>query len=126
VAGALQDNKRGVVIGEKTFGKASVQSMIPLSDKSALRLTIAKYYTPSGRSIQRNEKDDTGGIVPDIEIKVSREIETKLIQQADEIYFPGKEKQEKKKEELVRDEMFDRAVEILKAREVLINLKPTK
>lgn len=126
VAGAFQDNKRGIVIGEKTFGKASVQSMIPLSDKSALRLTIAKYYTPSGRSIQKDEKGDSGGIIPDIEIKVPREVEIKLIQQADEIHFPGKEKQEKKKEELVKDEMFDRAVEILKAREVLINLRPTK
>jgi carboxyl-terminal processing protease len=60
VAGALQDNKRGVVLGTKSFGKASVQIIRPLSDGSALKLTIARYYTPSGRDIQAT------GIIPDI------------------------------------------------------------
>lgn len=60
VAGALQDNKRAVILGTTTFGKGSVQTIIPLSDNSALRLTTSKYYTPSGRSIQAK------GIVPDI------------------------------------------------------------
>jgi len=123
VAGAMQDNKRAVIVGERSFGKASVQSMIPLSDKSALRLTIAKYYTPSGKSIQRDEKAETGGITPDIEIKVSVETEKKLLQQAEEIYFPGKEDKADKKKDAARDEMLERAVELLKAREVLGNLK---
>jgi len=60
VAGALQDHKRAVVLGTKTFGKGSVQTILPLDDSSALRLTTARYFTPQGRSIQAT------GIVPDI------------------------------------------------------------
>lgn len=60
VAGALQDHKRAVVLGTKTFGKGSVQTILPLDDSSALRLTTARYFTPAGRSIQAT------GIVPDI------------------------------------------------------------
>ncbi|MBI4389390.1 MAG: PDZ domain-containing protein [Nitrospinae bacterium] len=63
VAGALQDLGRAVVLGTQTFGKGSVQTIIPLSDGSALRLTTARYYTPSGRVIQEN------GITPDIVIE---------------------------------------------------------
>ena len=59
-AGALQDHKRAVIIGEKSFGKGSVQTVVPLGDYGAMRLTTAKYYTPSGRSIQAT------GIEPDI------------------------------------------------------------
>ena len=60
VAGALQDHKRAVILGTKTFGKGSVQTILPLDDNSALRLTTARYFTPNGRSIQAM------GIVPDI------------------------------------------------------------
>jgi carboxyl-terminal processing protease len=126
VAGAMQDNKRAVIVGERSFGKASVQSMIPLSDKSALRLTIAKYYTPSGKSIQHDAKNETGGITPDIEVKVTVETEKKLLQQSEEIFFPGKDEKGGKKKEFTKDEVLDRAVELLKAREVLGNLKPGK
>jgi carboxyl-terminal processing protease len=63
VAGALQDNKRALTLGTRTFGKGSVQTILPLSDDSGLRLTTAKYYTPSGRSIQASV------ITPDIEIE---------------------------------------------------------
>jgi carboxyl-terminal processing protease len=59
VAGALQDHNRAVVLGTKTFGKGSVQTILPLDDNSALRLTTARYFTPKGRSIQAT------GIVPD-------------------------------------------------------------
>lgn len=53
LAGAIQDNDRGLVIGRRTFGKGLVQAQLPFSDGSAMRLTVARYYTPSGRSIQR-------------------------------------------------------------------------
>ncbi len=62
VAGALQDNKRALILGTTTFGKGSVQTILKLSDGSGLRLTTARYYTPSGRSIQ------VDGIKPDIQI----------------------------------------------------------
>ncbi len=60
VAGALQDHKRALVLGEQTFGKGSVQTILPIDDNAALRLTTARYYTPSGRSIQAL------GITPDV------------------------------------------------------------
>ncbi len=69
VAGALQDHKRAVIIGNKTFGKGSVQTILPMDNGAALKLTTARYFTPSGRSIQAE------GITPDIEledIKVAR------------------------------------------------------
>ncbi len=62
VAGALQDHKRAVIMGEKTFGKGSVQTIIPMTNQTAVKFTTARYYTPSGRSIQAE------GIVPDIEL----------------------------------------------------------
>jgi carboxyl-terminal processing protease len=62
VAGAIQDQKRGIVLGSKTFGKGSVQTVMPLTNETAVKMTTARYYTPSGRSIQAE------GIVPDIEI----------------------------------------------------------
>ena len=65
VAGALKDHKRAVVIGENSYGKGSVQSIIPLKNKGAIRLTISKYYLPSGKSISGT------GITPDIEIAES-------------------------------------------------------
>ncbi len=63
VAGALQDHKRALIIGSQTFGKGSVQTILPLSGGTALKLTTARYYTPSGRSIQAE------GITPDIELE---------------------------------------------------------
>jgi carboxyl-terminal processing protease len=62
VAGALRDQKRAVIVGERSFGKGSVQNIIPLADGSGLKLTVALYYTPNGSSIQAE------GIVPDIEV----------------------------------------------------------
>jgi carboxyl-terminal processing protease len=67
VAGALQDHGRAIIIGQRTFGKASVQTILPLDDGSALRLTTARYYTPNGRSIQAK------GIEPDIVVSDGRE-----------------------------------------------------
>jgi carboxyl-terminal processing protease len=67
VAGALQDHKRAILIGENSFGKGSVQSIIPLDNNGAIRLTISKYYLPSGKSISEV------GVTPDIEIAESSE-----------------------------------------------------
>lgn len=63
VAGALQDHKRAVIMGRKTFGKGSVQTIVPITEKIAIKLTTARYYTPSGRSIQAE------GVKPDIELQ---------------------------------------------------------
>ena len=63
VAGALQDHKRAIIMGEKTFGKGSVQTILPMDDETALKLTTARYYTPSGRSIQAS------GIEPDMTVR---------------------------------------------------------
>ncbi len=74
VAGALQDHNRAVILGERTFGKGSVQKIEPLGDGTAIKMTIARYYTPNGRSIQAE------GIKPDLEVAFEppREGETKL------------------------------------------------
>ncbi|MCH8078220.1 MAG: S41 family peptidase [Proteobacteria bacterium] len=69
VAGALQDHGRGIIMGEKTFGKGSVQTILPMNNNAALKLTTARYYTPNGRSIQAS------GITPDIiidKVKISK------------------------------------------------------
>lgn len=67
VAGAIQDHKRGVIVGTRTFGKGSVQTIIPLPDGSGLRMTTARYYTPDGRTIQAL------GITPDVEVPLAPE-----------------------------------------------------
>ena len=72
VSGAMKDTKRAVIVGEKTFGKGSVQSVIELQNGEGLRLTTARYYTPSGITI--HEK----GIMPQVEIEVSADDEAKL------------------------------------------------
>jgi carboxyl-terminal processing protease len=71
VAGALQDNGRALILGTQTFGKGSVQTVIPFEDGSALKLTTAKYYTPKGRSIQAE------GIAPDIRLEFAKPPEEK-------------------------------------------------
>ena len=86
VAGALQDLGRAVILGTPTFGKGSVQTIIPLSDGSALRLTTARYYTPSGRVIQEN------GIDPDIIVEMPLDRDEKD-EEADEDKKDSKEKE---------------------------------
>lgn len=70
VAGALQDHKRAIIMGARTFGKGSVQTIFPMSNNSAIKLTTARYYTPGGRSIQAD------GIEPDITLKAVKLVET--------------------------------------------------
>jgi carboxyl-terminal processing protease len=137
VAGAIQDHGRGILVGTQTFGKGSVQTIIPLKDGSGLRLTTARYYTPSGRSIQAR------GIVPDIIVKPSRPEEEK------EVLIPKlptekdlerhlmdvekgvpKEKEKPKKEEVKEkkpvDNQLERALELLKSWEVFKNIAKGK
>jgi len=76
VAGAIQDHKRGLVMGTQSFGKGSVQTILPLDQNHALKLTTARYYTPSGRSIQAQ------GIVPDVLVK-----QGKLTQNDNDAYY---------------------------------------
>ena len=80
VAGALQDYKRAIIVGAKSFGKGSVQTIFPLGDGSAVRLTTAKYYTPKGRSIQGD------GVAPDITV------ENNMVRSKDSKIIPLKEK----------------------------------
>ena len=110
VSGCLQDVKRAIIVGEQTFGKGSVQSILPLPDGSALRLTTAKYYTPSEKII--HEK----GITPDILVTISNEDQEALfLQQA-----PGGIEslsnltaEEKERVRQTKDHQLDRARDIL-------------
>ena len=123
VAGALQDHKRAIILGEKTFGKGSVQTIIPLNNNGAMRLTTARYYTPSGRSIQLK------GIVPDVIVKPSKveEIESPFELSEGEYQNALKNDSEdkkdakklaadkKEKEELAKDYQLSRALDLVRA-----------
>jgi len=81
VAGAIQDHRRGLIVGQRTFGKASVQSILSLEGGCKLRLTTARYYTPNGRLIHREidaKDEEAWGIRPDIEVKMTQEDEVAL------------------------------------------------
>jgi len=137
VAGALQDHNRAVILGTQSFGKGSVQTIIPLSEDSGLRLTTAKYYTPKGRSIQAK------GITPDIlveslEITASEKKDTLSIREKDlENHFATEGSEEKigKKDEKLPayklDEQFKgdyqilRALDLLKGWEILKSMQKT-
>ena len=121
LSGALQDHHRAVILGEKSFGKGSVQTVIPLRDYGAMRITTARYYTPSGRSIQAK------GIEPDIEVKPAevKELESYAlnISEADlnnalkndsEEANSNKKKSKKTKEDLA-DYQLTRALDLVKA-----------
>jgi carboxyl-terminal processing protease len=136
VAGALQDHKRAVVVGVETFGKGSVQTVMPLRNGAALRLTTSLYYTPSGRSIQAK------GIAPDI--VVERELPRKrddergrlrVIREEDlKNHMDGEGKTEsgtkpeptqdsESKQQLESDNQLARALEVLKSWEILSQMK---
>jgi carboxyl-terminal processing protease len=141
VSGALQDNGRAVILGTQTFGKGSVQTVIPLEDGAALKLTTAKYYTPKGRSIQAE------GITPDIVVKLIRppeekngaeeqmmrirerdlqghikstkELESKTMDSKDDAKKDPKEDQKKEPDALVQDNQLKNAIDILKSWDIL-------
>ena len=104
VAGALMDWRRAVIMGEKTFGKGSVQSIIPMSDGSALRLTTAKYLTPNGHSINGI------GIEPDIEVKLSGEQAAHL--------FRGTVESDENGDTKPVDPQLQRAIELLQGYDI--------
>ena len=130
VAGALQDHKRAVIMGTKSFGKGSVQTILPVSNGGALKITTARYYTPSGRSIQAS------GIVPDIvteEAKITKSENGEHLKEADlarhlenseELAKPKEEpKKEDKKDDLKKDETGKPAAEDYQLQEALNLLK---
>jgi len=111
VAGALQDHERALILGTKTFGKGSVQTILPLSSDSALKLTTARYYTPEGRSIQAE------GITPDIElerVKVSAVKRTiKPLKEADLSRHLGNGNGDTHKDDTDKDEDADKKREAM-------------
>jgi carboxyl-terminal processing protease len=135
VAGAIQDHGRGIILGTQTFGKGSVQTIFSLKDGSGLRLTTARYYTPSGRSIQAK------GIVPDIIVKPSLPEEEKAaptkqlpaekdlerhLNDVKEKEKPKVEVKEKVKEKKPIDNQLERALELLKSWEIFKNIATKK
>jgi carboxyl-terminal processing protease len=102
LSGALQDNKRAQLVGTKTFGKGLVQSVRPLADGSGMAVTIAKYYTPSGRDINHL------GIKPDVEVKVSKAQIQALVKDRTKVATPA-------------DPEYAKAVQVLQARIAAVN-----
>jgi C-terminal processing protease CtpA/Prc len=134
VAGAVQDHHRGIIVGERTFGKGSVQNVIPLREgKAALKLTTAHYYTPSGRSIHSKEDDADGGLMPDLVLDTTIEDKKGIQELWRRRSTPPSAKEEaedtedgegdssseesprtEEEEVQIRDEQLDRAVDALK------------
>jgi carboxyl-terminal processing protease len=107
VAGCLQDLKRATIIGEQTFGKGSVQSILPLSDGAALRLTTAKYYTPSHKVIHEQ------GITPDIIIAMTEAQERAVVYQRMPGGVESLDEEDRQTILTSRDPQLDRAMDML-------------
>lgn len=146
VAGAIQDHQRGVIVGSTTFGKGSVQTILPMPGGSGLRLTTARYYTPNGRSIQAT------GIVPDVEVpfipytgqKKGKQLPLAVVREADlknhilntvepdtKAFAIKKESKEKHndsyrkaQDQLKKDNQLRTALNILKSLNLYTNTKP--
>ncbi|MDD4956712.1 MAG: S41 family peptidase [Candidatus Omnitrophica bacterium] len=127
LAGAIKDNKRGLVVGVTTFGKGSVQTVIPMQDDSALRLTTAEYFTPSGTGLMDK------GMEPDIYVEaikpadmdksVPTDDDADIFRKIDEVKKPVKDEKEEKdealRERLVKDNQLATAVNIVKGSRVI-------
>jgi carboxyl-terminal processing protease len=118
VAGCLQDEKRAIVLGEKTFGKGSVQSILPLSDGSALRLTTAKYYTPSHKVIHEE------GITPDIPVPITDEEERDIILQRTPGGIESLDDRDRERVAGAHDPQLERAIDLLKALNLFTQRSP--
>jgi carboxyl-terminal processing protease len=108
VSGCLQDLKRAIIVGERSFGKGSVQSIVELTDGCALRLTTAKYYTPSHKVI--HEK----GITPNIQVIATDDEEAAILLRRAPGGLETLDKKERERVESVRDPQLDRALDMLK------------
>jgi len=121
VTGCLKDLHRAVILGEKTFGKGSVQSIFPLDDGSALKLTIAKYYTPAHQVIHEH------GITPDIYVPMSDEEQAAIIIQRSPGELEGLDHVSRLRVEKVQDVQLERAEDLLKGMLLYSELsKPVK
>ncbi|HHY84571.1 MAG TPA: S41 family peptidase [Verrucomicrobia bacterium] len=120
VAGCLQDLGRALVLGEKTFGKGSVQSIIPLADGSALRLTTAKYYTPSHKVIHEV------GITPDVIVPLSEQEERDLVMKRTPGALESLSPEERERVRNVRDPQLERAIDLLKGILLYAELSPER
>ncbi len=118
VTGCLQDLHRAVILGEKTFGKGSVQSIFPLDDGSALKLTTAKYYTPSHRVIHEH------GILPDVVVPISDEEEAALIFKRSPGGLTTLSPEDRARIEKIQDTQLERAQDLLKGILLYSNLSP--
>ncbi len=108
VTGALQDHGRATIVGEKSFGKASVQNIIPLEDNSALKLTVAYYYTPKGRLIHKE------GIKPDVKVEMDSKTWEKLAETVRKMRIEGNGEKVILLPEI--DVQLRKAIEVLKAK----------
>ncbi len=113
VSGCLQDLKRAVIVGEQTFGKGSVQSILPLGNGSALRLTTAKYYTPSHKVIHEH------GITPDIQVSLEDEAKRLLDVRRSPGGVDSLPEAQRERASLVEDPQLERALEVLKTHHLL-------
>lgn len=131
VAGALQDHQRAVILGTKTFGKGSVQTVMPLTNETAVKMTTARYYTPSGRSIQADgiEPDikldalqvsaaEDNGFQPLREVDLSRHLENSLVEESESSETPSAEEEEKQPLAL-RDYPLSQALNLLKGMSIM-------
>jgi len=132
VSGALQDHKRGVIVGEKTFGKGSVQVVLPITQEEAIKLTIARYYLPSGRTIQ------AVGVTPDIEVfpgevkthknefsikeadlKKHLEIELEKVDEKKDEKKDVVKAKEKEKKDIITPEMMNKDIQLKEAVDII-------